>query len=63
MTALLIAILTTINKVIDLYGTMLDRASDEDAEKLLKVIAAREAWWQEHVWEPIGKFLAQGGER
>ena len=59
MTAtLIIAVLTTINKVIDLFQTMLAKSSDEDAQKLLKVIAEREAWWQANVWGPIGKFLA-----
>jgi hypothetical protein len=57
MTPLLIAILTTINKIIDLYGTMIEKASPEDQQKLLKVIAEREAWWQQNIWRKIGDFL------
>lgn len=60
--ALAIAILSTIDKLIDLYAMMLSRASDEDAEKLLKVIAERETWWQRNVWEPLGRFIAREGE-
>lgn len=59
MTAsLIIAILSTISKLIDLYALMIEKASDEDAEKLMKVIAERENWWQERIWRPIGDFLA-----
>ena len=57
--ALVVAILTTINKVIDLYALMIEKASPEDAEKLLKVVAEREVWWQENIWKPIGVFLSK----
>jgi len=57
--ALVVAILTTINKGMDLFTLLLAKASPEDAEKLVKVIIEREAWWQENIWKPIGDFLSK----
>lgn len=59
--ALVIAILSTIDKLIDLYALMMSRASDEDAEKLLAVIVEREEWWQRNLWGPIGRWLESLG--
>ena len=55
--ALLLAVLSTTDKILDLYALMLEKASPETAEKLLSTIAENIEWWQENVWRKLGDFL------
>jgi len=55
--AIALAIIGSYDKTVELVGTMLEKASPEDAAKLIGMWVEREAWWQENVWRQLGEWI------
>lgn len=55
--ALVVAGLEAYSKSIDLWMKLIDKMPPESASKYADVIAAREVWAQENVWNPLGDAI------
>ncbi len=54
---LVLALLVTLNKIIDLFILMISKADEATAKKLIALWLERETWWQNNIWRPIGEWI------
>ena len=54
---LVLALLVTLNKIIDLFVLMISRADEATAKTLIDLWVERETWWQDNIWRPIGQWI------
>lgn len=51
-------IATAYSETVKLWRTMLEGATPETRERIMRVIATQMEWWQEYIWGPLGEEIA-----